>query len=404
MPNKKGRKRRFGSIRKTALGEHQASYIGPDGQRHFAPHRFKTERDADRWLGKVETLIVAGDWTDPERAKITLGEYAESWIRERAGLRPRTVELYRWLLRKHIAPYIGGVQLGKLSPPVIRQWRADRLEAGVSASVTAKSYRLLRSVLNTAVDPDKIIGRNPCRVPGADKESPEQRPVLTVAQVFQLADKMPDRFRAMVLLAAFASLRFGEVTALRRSDLDKGASTVRVSRAFVEVPGQGLIAGPPKSRAGVREVVVPHSIRAEIVKHLRTFTQKADDALLFTGERDGNPIRRPSFSQRTRWTKVVADLGLSGLHFHDLRHAGNIWASKAGMSTKDLMARMGHDDMRAALIYQRATSEADQLIAARLSSLIDEHRKGEKKRAGKRKKRRRKDDDDGSAGVPVPVG
>ncbi|MEU7811481.1 hypothetical protein [Pseudonocardia sp. NPDC049154] len=75
-----------------------------------------------------------------------------------------------------------------------------------------------------------------------------------------------------------------------------------------------------------------------------------------------------------KWPELMRTLGLAGVHFHDLRHAGNIWASKAGMSTKDLMARMGHDDMRAALIYQRATSDADRLIADRLSALVDEHR------------------------------
>ncbi|HEY3748453.1 MAG TPA: site-specific integrase, partial [Pseudonocardiaceae bacterium] len=80
-----------------------------------------------------------------------------------------------------------------------------------------------------------------------------------------------------------------------------------------------------------------------------------------------------NFRQIAPWTKIVADLGLAGLHFHDLRHAGNIWASKAGMSTKDLMARMGHDDMRAALVYQRATSDADQKIADKLSELVDQH-------------------------------
>ena len=69
-------------------------------------------------------------------------------------------------------------------------------------------------------------------------------------------------------------------------------------------------------------------------------------------------------------------LGLEGVHFHDLRHAGNVWASKAGMSTRDLLARMGHDDMRAALIYQRATSDADRVIADRLSKLVEEHRQG----------------------------
>lgn len=402
MPNSKGRKRRFGSIRKTSLGEFQASYLGPDGRRHFAPHRFKREADADRWLSKVEGIIIAGDWTDPERAKVSLAEYAENWITERPALRPRTVELYRWLLRKHIAPYLGGVPLGKLSAAGIRQWRADRLAAGVSASVLAKSYRLLRAVLNTAVDPDRIITRNPCRVPGADKESPDERPVLTVEQVFKIADAMPARFRALVLLAAFASLRWGEVSALRRRDVAEDASWVRVSRAFVEVAGQGLVAGPPKSRAGSRTVIVPAAVRAEIVEHLAEFATPGDDSLLFTGEQ-GRAVRRGTFNPRVKWIKVVADLGLAGLHFHDLRHAGNIWASKAGMSTKDLMARMGHDDMRAALIYQRATSDADRLIAEQLSGLVDEHRKKVKKAAKKAKKKRRKGDEDGQAETPAPV-
>ena len=75
------------------------------------------------------------------------------------------------------------------------------------------------------------------------------------------------------------------------------------------------------------------------------------------------------------------------------RRTGLDWASKAGTSTKDLMARMGHDDMRAALIYQRATSDADKQIADRLSKLVDRHRKGTTP-----------DDDEDQDGQPVPVG
>jgi integrase len=93
-------------------------------------------------------------------------------------------------------------------------------------------------------------------------------------------------------------------------------------------------------------------------------------ALVFTGERSGNPVRKSNFDQRVRWTKLMADLGLVGVHFHDLRHAGNMWAAKAGSSLADLMARMGHGDMRAALRYQRATSAADEAIADRISHLI----------------------------------
>ncbi|MDI5979600.1 tyrosine-type recombinase/integrase [Amycolatopsis magusensis] len=373
-------------------GRWQARYPGPDGLVRKAPETFSTKRDAERWLSLVETQIAQSEWVAPERAEVTIEQYATLWIDQRPGLRPRTVELYKWLLRKHITPYLGGVQLGKLSTVVVRQWRAERLAAGVSESVMAKSYRLLRSVLNTAVDEDKIIQKNPCRVRGADRENPEERPVLSVAQVFDLASRMPERFRALVLLAAFGSLRWGEVSALRRCDVAEDASWVRVSRALVEVPGRGLIVGPPKSRAGVRTVIIPAAVRPKLVKHLETFVKGAPEALLFTGERDGNAVRRPNFSQRTRWTEVVTKMGLKGLHFHDLRHAGNIWASKAGTSTKDLMARMGHDDMRAALIYQRATSEADEQIADRLSKLIDRHRRGATPAD---------EDDDGQ---PAPVG
>jgi hypothetical protein len=57
------------------------------------------------------------------------------------------------------------------------------------------------------------------------------------------------------------------------------------------------------------------------------------------------------------------------------RHTGNHLAARTGATTKDLMSRMRHDDMRAALIYQHATAEADQRIAERLSGLVDDHRR-----------------------------
>jgi hypothetical protein len=95
MPNNKGKRRRFGSARKTPLGEFRASYLGPDRKRYFAPHRFKRERDADRWLAAAEALITAGDWTNPERARVSLAEYAEQWISQRLRSRPSTAVFRR---------------------------------------------------------------------------------------------------------------------------------------------------------------------------------------------------------------------------------------------------------------------------------------------------------------------
>jgi integrase len=67
----------------------------------------------------------------------------------------------------------------------------------------------------------------------------------------------------------------------------------------------------------------------------------------------------------------VAQAGLTGFHFHDLRHTGNTLAAGTGASLADLMARMGHGSARAALIYQHATKQRDATIADALSVSID---------------------------------
>jgi integrase len=395
VANKPGH-RRFGNVRKRASGRWQARYLGPDGRMRSAPYTFDSSKAAEKWLTLTEANMIQGKWIDPQEAKVSLGPYAERWITERPALRPRTIELYRWLFGKYVEPRLGSVTLGDLSTAVIREWRSDLLAAGVSQTMAAKAYRLLRAILSTAVEEDGLISRNPCRLRGADRENPAERPVLTVAQVFELADAMRyRRLRAMILVTAFATLRWGEVSALRRGDVAPDGSWIRVTVAHTEVIGRGIVVGPPKSRAGVRTISVPGVIRPEIVKHLMTYVGPASDALLFTGPK-GGALRRAHFNNLTKWVDVVRALGAPGLHFHDLRHTGNLFAAQTGATTKDLMSRMGHDDMRAALIYQRATSEADRLIADRLSALVEGSQTDDEDLED--------DDEDGPAGALVPVG
>lgn len=369
-------KRGFGTVRKLPSGRWQARYRGPDGQMRPAPRTFETKKSAEQWLSTTEVQIMQGDWIDPERGKILVKTYVGRWIAQRPGLRPKTTQLYEWLLRAHIeSTELGGTELGKLTTPMVRQWRAGRIDVGVSEITTAKAYRLLRAALNTAVDEDKIIPRNPCRVRGADKENSPERPVLTVSQVFRIAGAVPERYRVLILLTAFCSLRWGEATALLRGDFTEGAESVRIGKALVELPGKGLVVSPPKSRAGIRTLTVPEAIRADVLGHLETYVTGSPTSYVFTGLR-GNPLRRSNFSPNVEWGKTMARIGLAGVHFHDLRHAGNLWASKSGMSTRDLMARMGHDDMRAALIYQRATDDAERRIADDLSRMAKQYREG----------------------------
>lgn len=112
--------RRFGNIRRLPSGRYQVSYLGLDGQRHYGPDTFERKSDAERFLALIEVQIYHGEWADPELGKVELRDYAERWIAQRPGLRPRTSDLYFWLLRKHIAPFLGGVPLGRLSTAMIR--------------------------------------------------------------------------------------------------------------------------------------------------------------------------------------------------------------------------------------------------------------------------------------------
>ena len=119
MANRGGH-RRFGNVRKRESGRYQIRYPGPDGRMRTGPETYERKSDADRALVMIEAQIRSGEWTDPERGKVKLGDYGSAWITERPGLRPRTIDLYRWLLGKHIEPYLGGVPVGKLSTRQIR--------------------------------------------------------------------------------------------------------------------------------------------------------------------------------------------------------------------------------------------------------------------------------------------
>jgi Phage integrase, N-terminal SAM-like domain len=202
-------KRRFGRIRKLPSGRWQARYKGPDGIDRPALRTFPTKRDAEVWLMKTEADIVDDEWTDPDLGRTIFGDYARSWIDERPGLRPKTIQLYQYLLRRHLEPTLGTKPIAAIREPHVRRWRKQLLDAGTSAVTVAKAYRLLRAIMSTAVD-DRVIKRNPCQIKGASQETSAERPVLTIAQVFALADAVGPRYRAFVLLAVFGSLRWGE--------------------------------------------------------------------------------------------------------------------------------------------------------------------------------------------------
>jgi integrase len=115
-------------------------------------------------------------------------------------------------------------------------------------------------------------------------------------------------------------------------------------------------------------------------------------ALVFPGVK-GVLIRRNNFRKLTGWPHVVEALGMPGLHFHDLRHTGNQFAANSGAGLRDLMARMGHDSARAAMIYQHEARGADKTITDAIDAHVDDETR-----------RDDEDGDDGMAGALASAG
>ncbi|WP_182905018.1 tyrosine-type recombinase/integrase [Microbispora sp. H13382] len=180
------------------------------------------------------------EWTDPDRGKVLLGDYARTWIKERPGLRPKTVELYTWLLERHIVPGLGEVPIGRL--------------------------------------------------------------------------------------------RWGEVIALRRSDIHLNARTVRVREQLIELGGGRHGAHAAQVAGRQAHCQHPSAIVPALVDHLGRFTGTGEDAFVFLGKR-GAYLCGGNFRREAKWAEALKEMGVKGLHFHDLRHTGNTLAAQSARAS-----------------------------------------------------------------------
>lgn len=326
---------------------------------------FARRRDADAWADSMETDRREGRAVDPRRARITVLDYATSWLNERTDLRETTRGKYTHLLERHVAPQLGSVELGALRLERVRSWfRSIQKEHETTAN---DAYRFLRAVLNTAVE-DGRIAANPCRIKGAGTVKTRERPTAAPALVAKAVAAVPERYQAAILLAAWGQLRRGELLGLQRRHVDLTAGTLTIHQARTVTSDGRHVQGDPKTEAGRRVIRVPANVVPALAAHLDAYVGPGEDAYLFTSEA-GHPIT-PRTLDRV-WERARSDIGSDTLHLHDLRHSGLTWAAASGASTAQLMARGGHASPAAALRYQHATQDQDSELARRLAALAD---------------------------------
>lgn len=354
--------RSWGSIRATRNGRFQARFPDPtkDGLLS-ACGTFSTYEEAESALEEKKRELESTP-VEPQPAAESLSCYATGWLAHRTGLAPRTRALYAQELRDHLLPALGNHPIDSVTPELVREWYAGL--HGAHPVAAAKCYRLLRQIFGQAVD-DAVIDRNPCRIKGGGVEHSPERPIIGVEDIRQLVEAAPQHFRMVVLCASWMTLRRGEILGLKRGDFDLEAGTLRIVRTIGNLNGKEIV-GSPKSKAGARTLTIPAAIIPAIAEHLSRFVSDDADSWVVVGEK-GNRLTIEMTGRLWRETRAKLDLG--HLHLHDLRHSGAVLVASTGAPLKQVMARLGHSSMRAAMIYQHAVEQQDQAIADGLSRL-----------------------------------
>ena len=162
-------------------------------------------------------------------------------------------------------------------------------------------------------------------------------------RVESVIDALPERYRALGVIAAGCGLRQGEGFGLRVCDIDFLRRQVHVEQQ-VRLLGTRLELAPPK-RKKTRTVPLPDSVAVELAEHLRRYPAEGTDLVFRT--REGNPITRNTFNHHT-WKPALVAAGVEAPArangMHALRHFYASVLIEAGESVRAVADYLGHSD------------------------------------------------------------
>lgn len=373
-----------GTIRRRGKASWEIKYELPrdpaTGERRT---RFKTVRgkraDAEKELRAILYRIDKGVAVDP--SKITVAEYLDGWLADVAPQRvgAKALERYRGLVKNQIKPHLGHLQLQKLRPADVATWLQTLIGEGkLSTRSIRHAHGVLRTALNHAAAIE-VVERNVAsiiRPPALQKPEIE---ILTAEEIADTLAKLKDHpsIFPIVALAIGTGARRGEIAALRWSDLDLDAATVRIERALEQTKDGGIQVKAPKTAAGRRTVSLPAFAVAALRDHRRQQLELRmalgigggpNDAPVF-GDIEGewpNP-----YSISDRWRDAVKNRKLPKVTFHALRHSHASALIAAGLDVVAVSRRLGHASPALTLsVYSHLFRNDDGKAAAAIDAAL----------------------------------
>lgn len=327
---------------KDGLTRYMVRYRKPDNT-PTKKRGFKRKRDAVEWMSANTLAIRSGDYVDPMRGRATVRDVHERWECERRPhWKPATIRIREASWRLHIEPEWGDRQIASI--------RASEIQASVAvmsgrysrptvAGVTAVWHGIARTALR-----DGLIARDfmsQVDIP-RDKRIREERRYLTVRQLLDLAETASHgRYRGMdhrdmIILLGLCGLRWHEMCALRKRDVDFDRNRIHICRSLSRV-GRSWVETSPKSGLA-RDVPMPGMVRGMLADRC---SRLGPDDRVFTG-RDGGVPKSQSSTGRGWWATALRNTGLEPMRVHDLRHTAASIAVHAGANVKALQRMLGH--------------------------------------------------------------
>ncbi|TXH26428.1 MAG: site-specific integrase [Mycobacterium sp.] len=299
-----------------------------------------TKRDARLFAATVETKVASGQWIDPQSGKVSVGTLWADYAAGSTAIKETTRATRRVTWAKWVKPRWGDTPVGRIRVSQIRTWTGQMVADGAGPATVANALSILRGVLALAVE-DRLIESNPAAGVKPPRRTPKVKVYLTHAQVDLITGACADAQDACIVgVLAYCGLRFGELAALRVSDVDFLRKRINVSRSVSDVRGKGLVWSSPKT---YEQRSVPIAAHLLSLLSAQAAGRGRSDLLFGDGQ---TPIRVNNWRSRRFYPAVKAarklDDTIPAVTVHDLRATCISLALSAGAGLKQVQMLAGH--------------------------------------------------------------
>lgn len=311
------------------------------------------------------------------KADMPFGEWLDYWYETycKPNARPATQRTYEGYIRLYLHPRLGSIPLNKVTTSDIQQmctWmmteaRVDQKngDSGLSDSQVINCYSLCDRVLEKAMA-KKLIVRNPAKGCKLPPNRPNEMKVLSREDMQKvLIQAKEENYYELFLLEFATGLRLGELMALQWDDVNLVTGELRINKQ-VNLVGSKLVISEPKTKAAVRTLILPPSVR----KVLAEYKTRVNSRWIFPSpKKDDLPIIPSAVSRRLH--TLLEHAGCEQVRFHDLRHTFATNALAHGMDIKTLSTILGHVSSATTLnTYSHVTDEMRQRAAVKIDQGI----------------------------------